>query len=339
MDGNKAMPRQEESMIDQTKWKLQHPRVTVLMPVYNAPLDMLEQAVDSILRQTYPDFELLIVDDGSTIDALHQQLRSYEQRDPRVRVAWEPHTGLTPTLNRGLALARGEFIARHDADDWSDRERFERQVTFLDVHPEIAVCGSNAWTHQEKGRALWQTRLPLASDAVRAAFPSGNPMVHGSTLFRTSAARSIGGYCEELPSAEDYDFFWRLTEQFGGANLPESLYHYRFTTTSISANKATAMSQSCRAIRLLGEARRRGELLPLETAVREAAAEMTSGSGVLRALLKQADHTMLAGNYRGAARSYWKLLTEHPQSPVAWAKLARLGLFRTMPFLREVCFR
>ena len=310
--------------------------VTVLMAVYNAPLGLLKEAIDSILGQTFRDVEFLIVDDGSEDEDVRAHLKWRTQQDPRVVVAWEPHRGLTASLNRGLALANGTFIARQDADDWSSPERLERQLAHFAVHPEDAVCGSNAWTHQQDGRALWRTDLPLTHAQLLQAFPRGNPFVHGSVMFKKTEALAAGGYCETFRCSQDYDFFWRLAERHGAANLPEPLYHYRYTSGSISAGRATEQLRAHHAIRRLAEARRDGDSEDPRAALAQANGSEVS---VFHALLKQADHLMLAGDYRKAARSYLDLLAEHPQSPLAWGKIARLGVFRTMPFLRAASFR
>ncbi len=312
------------------------PLITVLMAVYNAPLGMLDQAIDSILAQTFRDFEFLILDDGSTDASVLAHLDTRASFDPRIRIAREPHRGLTATLNRGLSLARGAFIARQDADDWSAPARFERQLAHFTAHPDHAACGSNAWTHQQNGRPLWRTNLPRTR--LLEAFPKGNPFVHGSVMFKRAEALEAGGYCETFRCSQDYDFFWRLAERHGAANLPEPLYHYRYTSGSISAGRATEQLQAHRAIRVLAEARKRGESLDPSIAFAQATRELAS-DGLFRALLKQADHTMLAGDYGKAARSYLSLLREHPQSPLAWVKLARLGVFRAVPLLREASFR
>jgi len=310
--------------------------VTILMAVYNPPLGMLNEAMDSILGQTFADFEFLIVDDGSTDQDVIAHLGWRASRDARIRVAWEAHRGLTASLNRGLALASGRFIARQDADDWSAPERLARQLAHFAAHPEDAVCGSNAWTHQQNRRPLWRTNLPQGHADLLAAFPRGNPFVHGSVMFKRAEALAAGGYCETFRCSQDYDFFWRMVERHGAVNLPEPLYHYRYTSGSVSAGRATEQLRAHHAIRLLAEARSKG--VSLDSG--EALAVATGSQGrVFRALLKQADHLMLAGDYRTAARSYMELLAEHPWSSVAWAKVARLGLFRTMPFLREACFR
>ncbi len=312
--------------------------LTVLMAVYNSPIEMLNQAIDSILTQTFREFDLLIVDDGSSKDALRAYLEIRACEDARIRVAREPHCGLTASLNRGIALTETEFIARHDADDWSSPERLKRQFAHMTVHPDIALCGTNAWTHQHSGRPLWPTRLPESRADLLAAFPSGNPFVHGATMFRREAAVSVGGYREAFRCSQDYDFFWRLTERYDAANLSEPLYHYRYTSGSISSQRAAEQLRAHAAIRKLSEKRSRGE--PENPAAELAQAEIDthSASAMARALMKQADHLMLAGDYQHAAQSYFRLLRAHPASPLAWAKLARLGLFRTMPCFREACF-
>ena len=313
-------------------------RVTVLMGVYNPPAGMLTEAVESLLRQTLADFELLIVDDGSSEES-RELLQQHGARDTRIRILWEPHRGLTGSLNRGLAAADSEYIARHDGDDWSIAERLSLQVRFLDARPELAVCGSNAWIHQENGRRLWRTHLPENERDVLAAFPHGNPMIHGSTMFRRAAALEAGGYCETFRCSQDYDFFWRLAEAGGAANLNEPLYHYRYVGGSISARKATEQLRAHRAIRKLAAARDKAQVLDPAMALQMADSELASDSGLYRARLKQADHQMLAGQYAEAAAAYGVLLREHPWNPLAWAKLARLGVFCGIPALRETCFR
>jgi glycosyltransferase involved in cell wall biosynthesis len=308
------------------------------MGVYNAPLGMLDEAIDSILGQSFRDFEFLIVDDGSTDEALRGHLDRRATEEGRLHIAHEPHRGLTGSLNRGIELAQGEYIARQDADDWSAPERLARQVAHLEANPQDHLVGTNAWTHQAGGARLWPTQLPLTRDQLLRAFPNGNPFVHGSTMFRREAAIAAGGYREAFRCSQDYDFFWRLTERHGAANLPEPLYHYRYTSGSISASRAGDQLRAHAAIRKLADARRRGELEDPGAEMARATKDLATASDVFRALLKQADHKMLAGDYGSAAKAYLELLSGHPLSSVAWAKLARLGLFRTLPFAREALF-
>src|SRR3954469_1098404 len=124
-------------MIHEERIPAAAPAVSVIMPVYNARAYVAE-AIDSVLAQTFGDFELILVDDGSTDGSL-DILRGYEKRDPRVRVISRPNTGIVGALNDGLKLARGEFIARIDADDASLPNRFEKEIAFLRAHPDVVI--------------------------------------------------------------------------------------------------------------------------------------------------------------------------------------------------------
>ena len=308
--------------------------MTVLMAVYDPPLEMLDCAIESILCQTFADFEFLIVDDGSKDTNVRRRLSRRATCDGRIRIAAEPHRGLTVSLNRGLKLARGTWIARQDADDWSEPTRLERQMEYLRSHPDTTVLGTGFWTHQQDGRPLWPVRLPTAHAGILARLPRGNPFVHGSVMFSRAAAVAAGGYREEFRCSQDYDFLWRLAERGIAANLAEPLYHYRYTSGSVSAGRAAEQACAHRAIQRLAAARQNGEPEDVDGALAAAGDEHALG-----ALLKQADHLMLAGDYLRACASYSKLLKSHPHDVVAWAKLARLGVFSAFPRLREACFR
>jgi glycosyltransferase involved in cell wall biosynthesis len=314
-------------------------KITVLMSVYNTPAPMLERSIQSILSQSLTAFEFLILDDGSTEPSTAAYLAEAAARDSRIRLLFEPHLGLTPCLNRGLALAQGDLIARQDADDWSEPQRLERQAAYLALHPETGLLGSAAWTHQQDETALWPVTMPETHTEILAAFAEGNPFIHGSTAFRTALARELGGYREKLHCSQDYDFFWRFTETAGAANLAEPLYHYRYSATSISASRAAEQGRALRAARLLAQARRRGEPEDIAGALGRSGNLGEEGAGAVRAELKQADHMMLAGDYIRAGRAYRALAWSCPASLLAWAKLARLLLFSRSPRLRRWSFR
>ena len=313
--------------------------VTVLMSVFDAPVHELAQAVTSIRNQSYSRLEFLIVDDGSTDPETLAYLDWCAAADERIRLVREGHRGLTVSLNCGLELARGSLIARQDADDWSDPERLARQVQFFANNPTAILCGTNAWTHQQTGFRLWRTRLPQSPSQIAAALPKGNPFVHGSTMFSRRAALSAGGYRAEFRCSQDYDFFWRLSELGGAFNLPDSLYHYRYSANSISAAKAAEQNVAHRAAKSLAALRRNGDPEDPAHAISVARCELDREPVQARALLKQADHMMLAGAYRKACAAYLQLLKRYPTNLLAWGKLARLGLFVTVPSAREACFR
>lgn len=313
------------------------PQVTVLLPVYDTPPAYLERAIGSVLGQTFEDFELLIVSDGSRRPQTLAALDRAAEQDRRVRLLRLPHRGLTPSLNEGLRMARAELVARHDADDWSEPDRLRLQASFLRDHPETVVVGSAACMHQEGGEPLWTAVFPLSPAAIEKSFWRRNPFVHGSVMFRRRQALEAGGYREALRCSQDYDFFWRLSAGGRGANLPEPLYHYRFTGGSVSAAKAGEQAVAHRTARILAASRRRGEAENLDEALAAAAAIEAKSSS--RAQLKQADHLLLAGSGRAAAHAYLRLLREQPASPLAWAKLIRLAIFQTIPAARKMCFR
>ncbi len=313
------------------------PAISVVMPVYDPPLAMLDTAIESILSQTFRDFEFLILNDGSRDQQTRLHLDQWASRDTRLCIFHEPHRGLTRTLNHGLTLARGEFVARQDADDWSEPDRFFHQIAYLRAHSEVALAGTDTLLHRADGRPLWRLRLPRTAAELERAFPKGNPFVHGSTMYRRDLALAVGGYREEFPCSQDYDFFWRLTERAGAVNLNEVLYHYRYTGGAVSANRAADQARAHRAARTLAATRQRGEPEDIPSALQTAGDETFSDA--FRASLKQADHLMLAGDFRSARAAYLRLLRSHPGSGLAWAKIVRLAVFAAIPPAREASFR
>ena len=310
--------------------------VTVLMPVRDPPVEMLKRAIASITTQTFADFEFLIVDDGSRSESTRACLVRAANADERIRIAWEAHGGVTRALNTGLQLARGEWIARQDADDWSEPGRLAAQIEFLQNNPHTGLCGTAAWMHQGNGRRLWLRRFAGTREEILADFWKGSPFVHGSVMFHAATARALGGYREEFACAQDYDFLWRLTERAGAANLDRALYHYRYTSDSVSGQRASEQARAQRAAQRLALARRRGER---ENAAAALADSEADGPARFAAALRQADRLMLAGEYGRAWLAYVELLWGRPGSGLAWAKLARWGVFVAVPPVREACFR
>lgn len=203
------------------------PAVTVLMPVYNGAA-YLREAIDSILAQTFGDFELLILNDGSTDDSA-AIARSYG--DPRIRVHDNPRNlKLIATLNLGLALARGRYVARMDGDDIAHPERLARQVAFLDDHPEVGVVG--CWL-ETFGDTHVQLRAPTAPNEIRVHLLFGNVVPHPGVMFRRALAEPPF-YEAEFPHAEDYAAWQRLSAHTKIANLPEFLLRYRVSAQSVS---------------------------------------------------------------------------------------------------------
>lgn len=211
----------------------EEPRITVLMPIYQAER-YLEEAVESVLAQSFDDFELLALEDGST-DASPHILDALAGRDDRIRVRRTEHIGLVTQLNRGLAEARGEFIARMDADDISHPERFERQLAYLGAHPECVAVGTGVHEVDPERRLIRTLDIPITHSEIESRLMQGNggAIIHASALYRTHALRRIEGYRKEFEYGEVIDLHLRLGEIGQLANLSESLYEYRQNFSSV----------------------------------------------------------------------------------------------------------
>lgn len=199
-------------------------RVSVLMPVYNGAT-YLREALDSILRQTFRDFEFIIINDGST-DRSAEIVRSYD--DPRLRYFEnEQNIGLIRSLNRGLALARSPYIARMDADDISLPERLAKQVEFLDAHPEVGVLGCAVQVTDGCGNPSHVWRFPAEHGFLRWCLCFYNPIPHPTVMMRREVVDQVGEYSSDMIHAEDYDLWRRLSWVTRLSNLQDVLLYLR----------------------------------------------------------------------------------------------------------------
>jgi glycosyltransferase involved in cell wall biosynthesis len=191
------------------KRSLDIPRVSVLMTVYNGA-QFLRESIDSILAQTFPDWEMIAVDDGSS-DASPSILANYA--DPRVRVFQLPkNIGRTPALRHAFDQVRGEYIAVLDQDDVSHPERLERQVAFLDNHPDVVLVGSWAQYIDEAGNVFARFVPPTNGGELHDYLGWGNPIVHSSAMYRQKAALVAGGYPKQFSFAQDYALILALVQ-------------------------------------------------------------------------------------------------------------------------------
>ncbi len=189
------------------------PPVAVLLPIHNAAATLAE-ALESLAAQTFTDFTILAVDDGST-DATRDILAAWQRREPRLRVLTRPHQGIVAALQAGLEACRAPLIARMDADDRAHPQRLAVQVAFLRAHPEVALVGARARLHPAgfQGGGMqayldWQNRLLTDADIRREIFIE-SPFVHPTVVFRREAVLAVGGY-RDGPWLEDYDLWLRL---------------------------------------------------------------------------------------------------------------------------------
>jgi hypothetical protein len=231
------------------------PRVSVVMAVHDGER-YVGDAVDSVLTQSFRDLELIVVDDGSA-DRTVEIVR--ERADPRVRVISNARNlGLAPSLNVGIAAARGEFVARLDADDVALPARLAHQVAFMDANPDVALLGS--WYQEMTAdRTLGApVRVPARHWDLRWHLCLYSPFAHSAVTWRRELVeREVGRYDERLRFSEDYDLWRRISERLRVANLPEILLHLRthprqMTATYGDLSRTGLRMQAERAARLLG---------------------------------------------------------------------------------------
>jgi len=215
--------------------ELPDPKISVVMAVHNGG-PYLEEAIRSIFQQTYQNYEFLIIDDAST-DETTRILKNLD--DFRVRVITnKENLGLTKSLNLGISEARGEYIARMDADDLSLPHRLEKQLEFLEKNPEHALVGTPYYQIDEAGNIKGLVRVLTDDCELRAGLLQQNWFGHGSVMMRKAAVIKAGGYDERFTYAQDYDLWLRLADDHRVANLGEPLYCWRATSTCISKEKA-----------------------------------------------------------------------------------------------------
>ena len=212
------------------------PKVTVLIPVYNRK-KYVAAAIESVLGQSFTDFELLLIDDGST-DGSVEIMRTYTT-DPRVRLVCNEHNlGIPKTRNRGIDLARGEYVAMLDSDDWAYPRRLEKQVAFLDRHRDVAVVGAWVTEMDEKGRSLRRVKiLPVSPGELQSRLLFRSCHHHSSIMARTAVLQEYR-YCEQYAVCEDFDLFVRIARKHKLGNLPKILVCRRAHSGGITREKA-----------------------------------------------------------------------------------------------------
>jgi glycosyltransferase involved in cell wall biosynthesis len=219
------------------------PLVSVILPVFNAGR-LLSEAIESILNQTLQDIEIIIINDGSTDGSLGI-IKKFAEKDKRIIVISHRNKGLVPVLNEALEMARGEFIARQDADDISLPFRLEKQITFLQKNPKVGLVGTNMAVINNEGkrvnRKIAYVDFLTQPDDLKLAEIFSNQFAHGSIVIRRE---TIGDerYDHDYKYAEDYDFWSRLSRRSKVANLQEPLYNWRLHEEGITSHHASEMT-------------------------------------------------------------------------------------------------
>lgn len=206
------------------------PIISVIMPVYNTKKVFLKQAIESILNQTLGDFELLIVNDGSTNPEVDETIKSYQ--DKRIKYYVIENSGAAAARNYGLDRATGEYIAIMDSDDIALPERFEKEVTFLEKNPDVSVCGADMDLLNEEGVKIDQTDViscPRVLDVLE-----NTPVAHSTTMWRRNDLEKLHlRYNPDFKVTNDYEFFSRVIRTFKISNIKEVLVQYHVQSNSL----------------------------------------------------------------------------------------------------------
>ena len=212
---------------------MNEPLISVVLPVYFGER-YLRESVESILTQTYSNFEFIIFDDGSK-DGSRKILESYS--DSRIRLIFQENAGLPETLNRAIALCQGRYIARQDHDDISLPSRLQKQFDFLEANPSFSMVGTGAEIWSEEKVSQRQHSHPSDCSILRFELLFNNPFVHSSLMFRSQVFQQVGLYSTDpaRQPPEDYEFISRIARSHPIANLKERLVIYRETSNSMSS--------------------------------------------------------------------------------------------------------
>jgi len=213
-----------------------NPKVSVIMPVYNQE-KFLKESIDSILNQTFKDFELIIINDGST-DQTSKILKQYVRKDLRIKIFFQKNQGCTKSLNYGIRQARGKYIARQDADDISLSKRLEKQVEFLERNKNIGLLGCFAQVIDEQGNKKQKIlgQYTIDKDLKRYSFWS-NRFCHSTIMIIKELLHKINGYDDYFVYSQDTDLYFRLMPYTQFANLKEVFLLYREHEDSVSKIK------------------------------------------------------------------------------------------------------
>ena len=299
------------------------PKISVVMAVFNGER-YLADAVESILHQSFRDFELVILNDGST-DESGKILRDFALRDSRIRLFDRNRHGLTRGLNRGIAVAQGQYLARMDADDVALPARFQAQVDYLDAHPEVLALGGQARLVSPEGWPLCQWAVPTGHEEIDAAHMAGLPgqLIHPTSMMRLDAVRRVGGLNEQWTYAQDYDLWLRLAEIGKLSNLRETVLNYRLHFSSVTFARRRSQCESVAGIAKSARARR--GMPPLSSSI-----ALESGDGWVGATAWDSRERWYRMAIRGqefstATRIVCQLIQERPLCVSPWLGFARIA--------------
>jgi glycosyltransferase involved in cell wall biosynthesis len=211
--------------------------ITVLIAVYNETDKFLRKSIESILHQSFSDFEFIIINDGTADKRCLEIINEYAKKDKRIRlIDNEENIGLVKSLNKGLKEAKGEYIARIDSDDIADLHRLKKQLRFMENNPDCVLCGSWSYIIDENDDIIGKKKFFTNYEEIKKKLIYFNFFTHSSLFFRKDVALEYGGYNEKIKKAQDYDFILKISAKNKIANIPEFLCFNRIHSKSITSN-------------------------------------------------------------------------------------------------------
>ncbi len=224
------------------------PKISVIMPVYNGE-KFLKEAIESILNQTFTDFEFIIINDGSKDNSLNI-IKEYAEKDNRIKIIDQKNVGIIKALNNAIKIAKGKYIARMDADDISLAERFEKQINILEKENAV-LCGTFAIAINESGQEIKKMNYIKKSwQENKLYLIRGNPFIHPSVMFEKEKIINAGMY-KNYKNIEDYELWTRIVPKYKSINLQEYLFKYRVHDNQITKKFKLEMKLKGLKIRLL----------------------------------------------------------------------------------------
>lgn len=305
------------------------PQVSIVISVYN-DAQFIEESLHSLLQQTFDDFEIIVVNDGST-DNSADILQRLQQTDDRIQIITQQNQGLTKALINGCRAARGQFIARQDGDDWSHPDRLQKQVAALQENSDLAFVGCWAQGMTPEGRHLETVERP--SDPAKAThelrFERQGPPAHGTIMFRSAIYEQVGGYRPEFYFSQDSDLWLRTAEVGSIRYLPEVLYRYRRDADSLSSVRHDVqyefgeIGQACHTVRLNGgdESDLIAQAAALTLKVRAGEIDRTNDPHRITATQYLIGSQLAINGDRSAMKYLWPVIRRRPWHVKAWVRL------------------
>ncbi len=228
----------------------QSPILSIILPAYNAATYIAE-TIESVLHQDYTNFELLIIDDGST-DTTAEVVHPFTSDKRVTYIKNEQNMGLIQTLNKGISLARGKYIGRIDADDiWHNPHKISMQMEYINTHLDTVLIGTGAIAIDQYGKTLFTMKYPSEEQIIRKQFLSGNPFIHPSVICLKEAMVNAGGFLIDDTYAEDYGLWLRIAALGHIHNISEPLMKYRIHSNGVS--QSNAIKQTMQSLRITKE--------------------------------------------------------------------------------------